>query len=601
MSQQIRLSQFVITYGPGSIIEGIEGPRIVPTSDIGLFVSGSTLVPWDFEISDQRMSHGLLDGSRIYRLPSNAELGMPENRYIYQTKPFPLWRLCLNSIGHRGDFYVLYQASSCPVCGNIGRKGREAIRFIKACSKGHIDEVDWYFLAHGNRTGCQQSRWFKWHGGGGALSKVRVECPSCGSSVFSLGWAYGQNWRCSGRYPEREPLNSAPIRLGCSKDARIIQRQASNLRIPELLTLFSIPPRYTNLHNLLQIRPIYENIIGSNPSSKTQFAQILNNLSQRSRISQSVASEILNYPWEEIQSAVQDVLSPIPSSYRELILEEFNSLILGSESGIPPVHGNIPQSPVLIEIDPNMRVQAIGPEGTKFRITPIRKLSTVTVQRGYRRDVNTKDKYPLVVPTSIHDPVDPQQKWYPGVQFLGEGIFIILENDEKVINFSSSEGASANWLNTHCNSSSYPDHVFRDPQMREELHPLFVWWHTFSHLIIRAISAEAGYSSSSIRERIYFENKPPKIRGGILLYATQPGSEGTLGGLIALAPYFQDILGTVFDQLATCSGDPLCKSHSFQSGFYNGAACYSCLLLSETSCDHRNMWLDRNILLENLP
>ena len=164
MAQQIRLSQFVITYGPGSIIEGVEGPRVIPTSDIGLFVSGSPLVPWDYEISDQRMSQGLLNGSRIFRLPSNAELGVPESRYVYRTKPFPQWRLCLNSVGHSGDFYVLYQAYSCPVCGNSGRKGREAIRFVKACPKGHLDEVDWYFLAHGNQTGCQQSRWFKWHG-----------------------------------------------------------------------------------------------------------------------------------------------------------------------------------------------------------------------------------------------------------------------------------------------------------------------------------------------------------------------------------------------------------------------------------------------------
>jgi len=599
MAQHIRLSQFVITYGPGSIIEGVEGPRVIPTSDIGLFISGSPLVPWDYEISDQRMSQGLLNGSRIFRLPSNAELGLPESRYVYRTKPFPQWRLCLNSAGHSGDFYVLYQAHSCPVCGNSGRKGREAIRFVKACPKGHLDEVDWYFLAHGNRTGCQQSRWFKWHGGGGALSKVRVECPDCGSSAFSLGWAYGQNWRCSGRYPEREPLNSAPIRPGCSKDARIIQRQASNLRIPELLTLFSIPPRYTNLHNLLQIRPIYDNILGSNPTSKTQFAQILNNLAQRNRIGQSVVSEILKYSWQEIESAVQDVLSPIPSSYRELIMEEFNSLIHGSEMGIPPVRGSIPQSPVVIEINPNMRTQATGPRGAKFRITPILRLRTVTVQRGYRRDVNTED-VPKIVPVSFPDPVDPQQKWYPGVEFLGEGIFIILE-DQEFMDFSTSDSISSKWLKTFSNSSSYPDHLFRDPQAREELHPLFVWWHTLSHLLIRAISAEAGYSSSSIRERIYFENTPAKLRGGILLYATQPGSEGTLGGLIALAPYFQDILGTVFDQLDSCSGDPLCKTHSFQNGFYNGAACYGCLLLSETSCDHRNMWLDRNILLENLP
>ena len=34
---------------------------------------------------------------------------------------------------------------------------------------------------------------------------------------------------------------------------------------------------------------------------------------------------------------------------------------------------------------------------------------------------------------------------------------------------------------------------------------------------------------------------------------------------------------------------------------YIGASCYGCTMNSETSCEHRNMWLDRNILLENIP
>jgi hypothetical protein len=86
-----------------------------------------------------------------------------------------------------------------------------------------------------------------------------------------------------------------------------------------------------------------------------------------------------------------------------------------------------------------------------------------------------------------------------------------------------------------------------------------------------------------------------------LLYATQPGSEGTLGGLVALVPYFNETMRTTFEMLETCSGDPLCVENYFTPGHYNGAACYSCLLISETSCEHRNMWLDRNVLMENQP
>ena len=108
MTQNIRASQFITTFGPGAILEGPYGPRIIPRPDIGLFLPGVGLSPERFEISDQRMSEGILNGARIFRLPSNAELQKPENYYIYRTKPFPEWKLCHNFSGHNGRFSILY-------------------------------------------------------------------------------------------------------------------------------------------------------------------------------------------------------------------------------------------------------------------------------------------------------------------------------------------------------------------------------------------------------------------------------------------------------------------------------------------------------------
>jgi hypothetical protein len=58
-TQSIRPSQFITTYGPGAIIEGKNGPRLIPRADIGLF-SDRTINVEDFEISDSRMSEGIL-------------------------------------------------------------------------------------------------------------------------------------------------------------------------------------------------------------------------------------------------------------------------------------------------------------------------------------------------------------------------------------------------------------------------------------------------------------------------------------------------------------------------------------------------------------
>jgi ssDNA-binding Zn-finger/Zn-ribbon topoisomerase 1 len=601
MVQQIRGSQFVITYGPGSIIEGVEGPRVISRPDIGLFFKGSSKIPDDFEIPDQRMSQGLLSDAGIFRLPSNAEVNENDSRYIYRTKAFPIWRLCLNMQRHNGHYYILHQEYSCPVCGSRGKRGSEPIRFVKACSAGHMDEVDWYIIAHADDKTCDNRHMFRWYGGGGSLSQVRIECPKCGKSVMSLGTAYGKDWHCTGRYPEREGTTRAPVRsmYDCEQSARIIQRQASNLRIPELLTLFAVYPRHTALHNILQRRPIYYALQAVEPTSFVQLQNLLKNLESRGSIGRDTFDSITRYPWKELQAAISDVLKPVPTSYHDLILEEYKCLVDGSLKGIPPVRGPAPKSPVLIEINPSLVKKFTGPNGNLLRITPISTLTTVTVQKGYRREVYTKSlptrEMATLVDVSFPDPSDEHKRWYPGVQYLGEGVFITFDGTD----FKVANKAADDWSAAYEKRTVYPEYVFRDPAHREELQPLFVWWHTFSHLLIREMASEAGYSSAAIRERIYIDETG--VSGGVLFYATQPGSEGTLGGLTALVPHFQEIIDGALSQLDMCSADPLCIEHRFKIGDYNGAACYGCLLLSETSCAHRNMWLDRNIMLENLP
>ncbi len=135
------------------------------------------------------------------------------------------------------------------------------------------------------------------------------------------------------------------------------------------------------------------------------------------------------------------------------------------------------------------------------------------------------------------------------------------------------------------------------------MHPVFVWWHTLAHRLINALSIDSGYSSAAVRERVYNDIDPGtgQAHGGILLYTAQPGGDGTLGGLIALVPHFDRVLRAALNTIDACSNDPLCSEEQFRAGRYNGAACYACQLISETSCEHRNTRLDRTLLMENLP
>lgn len=68
--------------------------------------------------------------------------------------------------------------------------------------------------------------------------------------------------------------------------------------------------------------------------------------------------------------------------------------------------------------------------------------------------------------------------------------------------------------------------------------PRHVLLHTFAHLLLRNTAFEAGYSTSSLRERLYVtdESNSPAM-AGVLIYTAAGDSEGTLGGLVRMGEF----------------------------------------------------------------
>jgi len=126
--------------------------------------------------------------------------------------------------------------------------------------------------------------------------------------------------------------------------------------------------------------------------------------------------------------------------------------------------------------------------------------------------------------------------------------------------------------------------------------------HTFSHLLMTAVSLDCGYPASSLRERIYAlpaEGTLPD-RYGILIFTGSSDAEGTLGGLVEAARRIKDFVRRALEQASLCSNDPICAHH--QPGEHDhapllGAACHGCLLAPETSCEQRNEFLDRALVV----
>ena len=592
MTQPIRRSQFITTYGPGAILEGPDGPRLIPTLADSHVFDGRR--PTDFEITDQRLSQALLNNSGILRLPTNAEVSEPDFRYIYRTFHFPSWSLC---IVHG----ILYHKTrndnrACPRCPGYGsqneawrRSQRDAIRFVRACASGHLDDVDWIRIISHAKTTCDPP-YLNWRGGGGALRNIEIVCPNCQARV-NLGSAYSRDLRCSGRLPEQ-----GPFRQGCNEPSKIIQRGAANLRIAELRTALTIPPRYTRLHRLLELSVVHSVLVASQPKSKQELLRALDSLVSNGLLRQPVVDEIHGHPEPAILSVIDDTLSGgTASNDRELRLEEFEALQKAARDGAPPQPSPTPGSPPQFEVIQQDVRTLTTVSGRGLRITPISRLRVVMVQTGYRR------LGPLNSPVDLAFD-DGQRLWYPGVELFGEGIFIdfapVYSSGRPLYEMNGS--AASTWFDAWIEPSAL--HRQMMPHSLHELHPIFVWWHTLSHRLINSMAIDSGYSSASIRERIFLDidGQSGNATGGVLLYTAQPGGDGTLGGLIALVPQFERVLRAAARDLDACSNDPLCSEETFGPGKYNGAACYSCALISETSCEHRNMNLDRMLLLNNL-
>jgi hypothetical protein len=190
--------------------------------------------------------------------------------------------------------------------------------------------------------------------------------------------------------------------------------------------------------------------------------------------------------------------------------------------------------------------------------------------------------------------------WVPAATTHGEGIFLVLRGEvvrtweERAAQSERLEALRAAFARWRTNRNLDGDPDQRWPGDR------YVLLHTLSHLLVREIALECGYSSASIRERIYAKRDPDQT--GILLYTAATDSEGTLGGVARLsAPReLERILDAAFQNAERCSSDPLCAEHVplATEDTLHAAACHACLFASETTCENGNRFLDRGLLVQ---
>jgi hypothetical protein len=194
------------------------------------------------------------------------------------------------------------------------------------------------------------------------------------------------------------------------------------------------------------------------------------------------------------------------------------------------------------------------------------------------------------------DPPPFGRTWLPASIVYGEGIFFRFDRDvlgEWALRAGVSERAQRL-------DATYSEVAERRRLSDRHIRPEFVAIHTFAHAVIDQLAFEAGYSSTSLTERLYVSEE--RSMAGLLIYTAAGDSEGTLGGLVRLGKpgLLEPIVQHALERSTWCSSDPVCAELGDAGGqgpdSCNLAACHDCAVLPETSCEEFNRFLDRDLL-----
>ena len=179
-------------------------------------------------------------------------------------------------------------------------------------------------------------------------------------------------------------------------------------------------------------------------------------------------------------------------------------------------------------------------------------------------------------------------KVLPANQIYGEGIFFAFDSEK--INQWSKQYNLEEYYKTTLESGNMGE--FLASEMEIYGRAKFYLLHTFSHIIMKELEFSCGYPTASLSERLYYSDE----MCGVLIY-TADGAEGSMGGLVwqGQPKLIESIILSALQRATDCSADPLCWENS--DGL-NKAACFSCAMVSETSCEQGNIGLDRRALVD---
>ena len=220
---QLRRSQVITTFGPGALIDLPNDSAIVGGLDT--WGSESSLEPIDEpRLSAKLMSMTGVPNPRLYAPPPEPESWQDRQRGIGAWR-FPEWFVVQESgagpgagtrSGSRSRRMVPRTALTN---GRYEKRPVVATRFVRACAKGHVDDIDWYQFVHGPDDPCRRRLWLDERGTSGTWSSRSCVASAAGRGACTRRWtSRAFRWGCvgaRGRGWDAMQTRSAASRAGC--------------------------------------------------------------------------------------------------------------------------------------------------------------------------------------------------------------------------------------------------------------------------------------------------------------------------------------------------------------------------------------------------
>jgi hypothetical protein len=473
-----------------------------------------------------------------------------------------------------------YEHQECPQVPRGRWPSSVSARHLVACDGGgHIDDFPWHYYVHSGVSSCRGTLKFEEKRGSSQAEDLSVSCSSCGA-YKSMATAFGdkaeaQLPKCRGHHPHLGTFSE------CDKPLRTLLLGATNTWFPITRSVLSIPSEGGKLNDLVDKHRV-----------QLERAQDLAGLDlivgvlkdQDSRFAEIGLQDLWNCLKEEgtgssTETAVEgDIKLPEWNTFTDRPLPLGNPDFLATPVSTPSV------SPPFMDV------------------LKLERLREVNALVGFTR-VEAVDPLMELEPDA-QGPISRQSipKHVPAIEVRGEGIFLRFDST-----------ALKQWSEKpeviQRSKELYRGHI-RWRESRRMENPadgfpgmIYILVHTFSHVLLRQLAMECGYGAASLRERIYTipNEESASEEAGLLIYTAAPDSEGTLGGLVRLAE--DDFLGPQIHEALfrsqICSTDPLCWEHDpIEDRTLHGATCHACTLVSETSCEMANRYLDRRLLVK---